>query len=72
MRVCVCRECPFLLQLLNEIVGAPFYPQLIMIDGNGVLHPRGFGLACQLGVLADVPTLGALVVIPATSVKLHC
>jgi len=32
--------------------------QLLMVDGNGLLHPRGFGLACHLDVLADLPTIG--------------
>ncbi len=32
--------------------------QVIMVDGNGILHPREFGLASQLGVLVDIPTLG--------------
>jgi deoxyinosine 3'endonuclease (endonuclease V) len=27
-------------------------------SGNGVLHPRQFGLACHLGVLADTPCIG--------------
>eukprot|EP00002_Diphylleia_rotans_P014645 TRINITY_DN2852_c0_g1_i6.p1 TRINITY_DN2852_c0_g1~~TRINITY_DN2852_c0_g1_i6.p1 ORF type:complete len:198 (-),score=37.71 TRINITY_DN2852_c0_g1_i6:493-1086(-) len=34
------------------------YPQVIFVDGNGVLHPRGLGLASHLGVLVDTPTIG--------------
>eukprot|EP00267_Zea_mays_P042896 XP_020394931.1 endonuclease V isoform X3 [Zea mays] len=55
------REAPVLLGLLEKLkINAPhFCPQLLMVDGNGLLHPRaGFGLACHLGVLADIPTIG--------------
>lgn len=54
------REAPILLGLLDKIKRGshPCYPQLLMVDGNGLLHPRGFGSACHLGVLADLPTIG--------------
>ena len=29
-----------------------------MIDGNGILHPRGVGIASHIGVLLDTPTIG--------------
>ena len=29
-----------------------------MVDGNGVLHPRGFGCASHIGVICDIPTVG--------------
>ncbi|XP_054448890.1 endonuclease V isoform X2 [Pteronotus mesoamericanus] len=36
------------------------YPELevLFVDGNGVLHHRGFGVACHLGVLTDLPCVG--------------
>ncbi|CAN4095586.1 unnamed protein product [Withania somnifera] len=54
------REAPVLLELLDKMKNSAhrFYPQLLMVDGNGLLHPRGFGLACHIGVLADLPTIG--------------
>ncbi|KAM9046000.1 endonuclease V isoform 5-T5 [Megaptera novaeangliae] len=32
--------------------------QVLFVDGNGVLHHRGFGVACHLGVLTDLPCIG--------------
>ncbi|CAK9215797.1 unnamed protein product [Sphagnum troendelagicum] len=54
------RETPVLLGLLQKMAlkEPALYPQLLMVDGNGILHPRGFGLASHLGVLADIPTIG--------------
>ena len=29
-----------------------------MVDGNGIMHTREFGLASHLGVVYDLPTVG--------------
>lgn len=31
---------------------------VLMYDGNGVLHPEGFGITSHVGVVFDVPTIG--------------
>ncbi|CAF96031.1 unnamed protein product, partial [Tetraodon nigroviridis] len=33
-------------------------PQVVFVDGNGLLHHREFGLACHLGVLSGLPCVG--------------
>lgn len=54
------REVDFMIQLYNNVKenSTQYTPQVIMVDGNGILHPRGVGSACHLGVLLDVPCLG--------------
>jgi deoxyinosine 3'endonuclease (endonuclease V) len=54
------REAPHLVALLERIKAEKpeLFPQVLFVDGNGMLHPKGFGLACHLGVLADLPTVG--------------
>jgi deoxyribonuclease V len=32
--------------------------EVLIVNGHGILHPRSFGLASQVGVLLDVPTIG--------------
>jgi deoxyribonuclease V len=49
------REVPALLDALAQLRHAP---DCILCDGQGLAHPRRFGLACHLGVLTDLPTIG--------------
>ena len=48
------RELPILARLIDRTRKDIVY----LIDGQGRLHPRGFGIACHLGVCLDVPTIG--------------
>ena len=34
------------------------WPDLLMVDGNGLLHTRSCGVACHVGVLFDLPSIG--------------
>ena len=49
------RESPVLLGALEKLT---ITPDLVLIDGQGLAHPRRFGIACHVGVLADLPTIG--------------
>jgi deoxyribonuclease V len=54
------REVQHLVELLQKLKRdrPDLYPQLVFVDGNGTHHPKRFGLACHLGVLLDIPTIG--------------
>lgn len=49
------REIPALLEAFSCLDEKP---DMLMVDGQGVAHPRRLGIAAHLGVLLDVPAIG--------------
>ena len=49
------REIPAVLDALNQLTQLP---DLLLCDGQGFAHPRRFGIACHLGVITGLPSIG--------------
>lgn len=54
------REVKIYKELLDKLKNETpnFYPEVLMVDGFGILHPRGFGSASHIGFICDIPTIG--------------
>ncbi|MBN1406335.1 MAG: deoxyribonuclease V [Calditrichaceae bacterium] len=49
------REVPVIIEALNKLKQIP---DVVLCDGQGIAHPRRFGLACHIGVLFKIPSIG--------------
>lgn len=49
------RETPVAVRALEKLENAP---DLILCDGQGIAHPRRFGIACHIGLITGVPSVG--------------
>jgi len=49
------REGPAVIRAI-ESLGTK--PDIIIFDGHGTAHPAGVGIACHIGVILDIPSVG--------------
>ena len=49
------RECPVILAVCEMLYNTP---DIVLVDGQGIAHPRKLGLASHLGLFLDIPTIG--------------
>lgn len=49
------RECPALVRAFERLRRPP---DLILVDGQGISHPRRLGIASHFGAMLDLPTIG--------------
>lgn len=49
------REAPAILSAINQL---RLQPDMLICDGQGIAHPRRFGIACHLGLLSGLPAIG--------------
>lgn len=52
------RELPSMLKMIEHVRRTRALPDLLVVDGSGILHPRRAGIAVMLGVECQLPTIG--------------
>lgn len=54
------REIDPIMELINrqKLEHPEYEPSAILVDGNGIFHSRGAGIACFVGVRSGIPTIG--------------
>lgn len=49
------REMPVIIEAFHQLENKP---DLVLVDANGILHPRRCGMASHLGLVLNLPTIG--------------
>lgn len=49
------REAPAIIEVFHSLENQP---DALILDGQGTAHPRGFGIACHVGLWLQIPTIG--------------
>jgi deoxyribonuclease V len=49
------RETPAAIAAIEQLRARP---DLLICDGQGIAHPRRFGIACHIGLLSGIPSIG--------------
>ena len=49
------RDGPAVIEAFNML---EHKPDVLILEGNGILHPRRIGMATQVGILLDIATIG--------------
>ncbi len=54
------KEVPSYLELFDNLKKnrPELWPQLLLVDGNGIFHNRSFGCASHIGVITGIPSIG--------------
>ncbi|HID80260.1 MAG TPA: endonuclease V [Ignisphaera sp.] len=52
------REAPLMIASLHELKERCVSPDVVMVNGHGLAHPRKLGIASHIGVALDIPSIG--------------